>query len=131
MSFGPIADPEPNGTFIATAAAGRSGRVISAAETGAIGPAIDAGAMSVPAKSFIAATLCRTAQPHVLGVPVRPVRVALPNALLVLAVSGLRTPKRARQVACGAEGSRARFDATGVPYHDLLQVPAVAVGITE
>jgi hypothetical protein len=44
MSFGPIADPEPNGTFIATAAAaaGRSGRVISAAETGAIGPAIDA-----------------------------------------------------------------------------------------
>src|ERR1700689_4232794 len=68
---------------------------------------------------------------HVLGVPVRPVRVALPNALLVLAVSGLRTPKRARQVACGAQGSRTRFDATGVPYHDLLQVPAVAVGITE
>ena len=87
--------------------------------------------MSVPAKSFIAATLCRTAQPHVLGVPVRPVRVALPNALLVLAVSGLRTSKRARQVACGAKGSSARFDATWVPYHDLLQVPAVAVGITE
>ena len=42
MSYGPIADPEPNCTFIATAAAGRSVRVISAAEIGAIGPAIDA-----------------------------------------------------------------------------------------
>jgi hypothetical protein len=42
MSFGPIADPEPNGTFIATPAAGRSVRVIPAAETGAIDPAIDA-----------------------------------------------------------------------------------------
>src|SRR6516162_11861048 len=45
---------------------------------------------------------------HVGGVPVWPVRVALPNTLLVHAVSGLRAPKRARQVACGAEGSRAR-----------------------
>ena len=37
---------------------------------------------------------------HVSGVPVGPVRVALPGALLVLAVGGLRTPKRARQITC-------------------------------
>ena len=38
---------------------------------------------------------------HVLGVPVGPVGVALPGALLVLAVGGLRTLKHARQIACG------------------------------
>src|SRR5580704_18364066 len=35
---------------------------------------------------------------HVGGVPVWPIRVALPRALLVLAVGGLRTPKCARQI---------------------------------
>jgi len=63
---------------------------------------------------------------HVGGVPVWPVCVALPNALLMLAVSGLRTPKCARQVACGAEGGRAGFDAPGEPGRDLLQLPARA-----
>ena len=45
---------------------------------------------------------------HILGVPVGPVRVALAGALLVLAVGGLRTPKRARQIARGAERVAAR-----------------------
>jgi hypothetical protein len=68
---------------------------------------------------------------HVRGVPVAPVRVALPGALLVLAVGGLRTPERARQVACGAERSRGRVDASGQPRRDLPQQPAVAVWVAE
>jgi hypothetical protein len=55
----------------------------------------------------------------------------VPRKLLVLAVGGRRTPKRARQVACGAERSRGRVDAPGKPGRDLLQQPAVAVGIAE
>src|SRR5258705_5232174 len=38
-----------------------------------------------------------------------------PAALLVLAVGGLRTPKRAGQVACGAERSRGVADVMFVP----------------
>jgi len=86
--------------------------------------------MSVPAKSFIAATLAGLLSHHVGGVPVWPIRVAVPDALLVLAVGGLRTPKRIREFAFGAEGSRARSDTQRVG-RDLLKVPAVAVGITE
>ena len=48
---------------------------------------------------------------EVLGVPVRPILIALAaGSLLVLAVSGFRAPKRARQVACGGQGSYAVFD---------------------
>ena len=54
-----------------------------------------------------------------------------PDALLVLAVGGLRTPKRARQVACGRERSLAGVDAPGKPGRDLLQQPAIAVGVAE
>src|SRR5271167_1365521 len=68
---------------------------------------------------------------HVLGVPVRPVLISLAESLLMLSVGSLRTPKRARQVACGAERSRSRVDAPRKPGRDLLQQPAVAVGITE
>src|SRR5271155_4642087 len=89
------------------------------------------GAMSVRRSRSLRQLFAGLLGHHVGGVPVWPVRVALPNALLVLAVSGPRAPKRARQVACGAEGRRARFDAPGEPARDLLQLPAVAVGITE
>ena len=51
----------------------------------------------------------------------------LADALLLLAVGGRRTPKRARQVACGAERSHARVDVSGKP----LQQPDMAVGIAE
>src|SRR5271155_1057247 len=68
---------------------------------------------------------------HVRGVPIGPVLVALPGAFLVLAVGGLGTPKRARQVACGAERSRRGIDAPWKPGGDLLQQPAVAIGIAE
>lgn len=68
---------------------------------------------------------------HVLGVAVRPVRICLADGLFAIAESGGCTTKRACQVAYGTEGSRARFDAPGEPARDLLQLPAVAVGITE
>src|SRR4029077_7172211 len=55
----------------------------------------------------------------------------LADAFLVRAVGGRRTPKRARQVACGAKRSCARVDAPWKPGGDLLQHPAVAVGIAE
>jgi len=44
---------------------------------------------------------------------------------------GRRAPKGARQLACGVERSRASADATGKPRCDLLEHPAVAVGILE
>src|ERR1700687_2734058 len=40
---------------------------------------------------------------HICGVPVGPVRVALPGTLFVLPVSGLCSPERAREVTRGAE----------------------------
>ena len=49
----------------------------------------------------------------------------------MLAVGGRRAPKRARQIDDGAERSRGRVDAPGKPGRDLLQQPAVAVGIAE
>src|SRR5271166_6460275 len=49
----------------------------------------------------------------------------------MLAVSGLSAPKRTCQVACEAERSHGRVDAPGKPCSDLLQQPAVAVGIAE
>jgi hypothetical protein len=53
------------------------------------------------------------------------------DALLMLAVGGLRTPKRACQVACGVERSRGTVDAPGQPRGNLLEQPAVAVRIPE
>src|SRR5271167_5172631 len=49
----------------------------------------------------------------------------------MLAVGGLRPAKRAGQVACGGERSRGRVNAPGKPRRDLLQQPAIAVGIAE
>src|SRR5215213_5716722 len=68
---------------------------------------------------------------HVGGIPVGPVCVALPGALLMLSVRRLCTPERARQIACGAEGSRGRINAPRQPGRDLLQQPAIAVRVAE
>ena len=57
--------------------------------------------------------------------------IALPDALLVLAVGGLRTPKRARQIVRRCEGRRRGVDATGQPRRDFLEQPAVPVRIAE
>src|SRR5437773_4457411 len=69
---------------------------------------------------------------HVRGVPVGPVRVALPPAaLLVLAMGGLRTPKSTREVACRPKRSHASVDAPGQSRRDLLQQPTVTIRIAE
>src|SRR5207248_140812 len=68
---------------------------------------------------------------HVLGIPIRPVGVSLAGAFLVLAVSGLRTPKRAREIARRTERRCCGVDPTGKPRCDLLEQPAVAVRIAE
>ena len=68
---------------------------------------------------------------HVLGVPIWPVRVGLPDALLVLAVRGGGAPKCARQVIPRRKGRRRGVDTTGQPLRDFLQQPAVAVRICE
>ncbi|MGC1297865.1 MAG: hypothetical protein WA869_22770 [Alloacidobacterium sp.] len=68
---------------------------------------------------------------HVLGVPIWPVRVGLPDALLVLDVRGRGASKCARQVVRRRKGRRRGVDATGQPLRDFLQQPAVAVWIYE
>src|SRR5689334_25394152 len=68
---------------------------------------------------------------HVRRVPRGPVRVALPSALLVLAVGGLGTPKCACLLICGTERSGARVDAAGQPVRGFLREPPVAVRIAE
>ena len=68
---------------------------------------------------------------HVRGVPVWPVLVALPGALLMLAMGSLRPPKPACQIAGGGERSRGSFNAPWKPGRDFLQQPAVSVGIAE
>src|SRR5690349_19264336 len=47
---------------------------------------------------------------HVGGVPVGPVCIALPDALLVLAVGSFRTPKGARQIGRRSEIRRRGVD---------------------
>jgi hypothetical protein len=68
---------------------------------------------------------------HVLGVPVRPVRVTLTGSLFVLPVSGLRTPQRARQITHRREVRRCGVNAPRQPRCDLLEQPPVAVRITK
>src|SRR5580658_3293617 len=68
---------------------------------------------------------------HVRGVPLGPVLIALPGALLVLAVGGRRTPERARQIVRRSVGSLAGIDAPRQPRCDLLQQPLVAVRVAE
>src|SRR5215207_8472618 len=76
---------------------------------------------------FSAGLLCH----HVLGVPARPVRVPLANARLMRAVCGLRATKGARQIACRGERGRVRVDPSRESCGDLLQQPAIAVGVVE
>src|SRR4029434_5376329 len=64
---------------------------------------------------------------HVLGIPLRPVRIALPGALLVLAMCGLRTPQRTRQIRRGCECCLSRVDPAGQSRRDLLPQPAIGV----
>jgi hypothetical protein len=73
----------------------------------------------------------RQLRDHELGVTVRPVRIRVADAPLVLAVNGRSAPKRARQVARGAEGSRGSVDALGKPRRDLLHQPDVAIRVAE
>src|SRR5580700_4198638 len=62
-------------------------------------------------------------------VPVRPVRVALPDALLELAMGGCGAPNRARQIVCRRKGRRRGIDAASQPACDLLDDPRVTIGI--
>src|SRR5271166_1697360 len=68
---------------------------------------------------------------HIRCVPVRPIRVALPAALLVIAVGGCCAPDGACQIVCRTKGRRRRVGAARQPYGDLLDDPHIAVGILE
>src|ERR1700704_1868987 len=68
---------------------------------------------------------------HVLGIPVRPIRIRRADAVLVLAMRGRRTAKRAREIVRRREGRACGVYATGQPRRDFLKQPAVAVRITE
>jgi hypothetical protein len=65
---------------------------------------------------------------HVLGIPVRPVRVGLPRPRLVLPVRGRRTPKRARQIVRRREGRGRGVDATRQPRRDFLNSQPLSSG---
>jgi hypothetical protein len=67
---------------------------------------------------------------QVLGVPLRPVLVAVPHTFFVLSVSRFRTAKRARQIVRRGVCS-ATSHTPGQPRRNLLQQPAVAVRVTE
>jgi hypothetical protein len=64
---------------------------------------------------------------HECRVPVRPLRVCMTDALLVLAVGGRCPYHRSRQFAGGTERRGARVDAPRQAGGDLLENPAVAV----
>ena len=67
---------------------------------------------------------------QVRGIPVGPILVALPGAPFMLAVCGLRTSKRARQIAYRCV-RRVAGDTAWQPRRDLLKQPGVAIRITE
>src|SRR5678815_1065933 len=74
----------------------------------------------------------RLLRDHVCGVPLWPVRIPpLAEPGLVLAVGGLGTPKRVRQISRGREARHPGVDAPRQPGRDLLEQPSVAVWITE
>ena len=69
---------------------------------------------------------------EVLGVPVRPVFIALAaGPLLMLAVRCLRPPQRGREVRRRGEGRGVRGHATWRSLGQLLQQPAIPVRIAE
>src|SRR5271168_2424073 len=73
--------------------------------------------------------LTRLLPDDVVGVPVRPVLVVAANPLLVLAVRRGGAPERSGEF--GRRGERGGLDAPRPSHSDLLQQPAVAVGIVE
>src|SRR5205823_12074587 len=68
---------------------------------------------------------------HILGVPIRPVRVSLAGPFFVLAVRCLRPPKRARQIARRTEHRCCGIDPARKTRRDFLEQPAVPVRIFE
>src|SRR4029079_8407861 len=69
---------------------------------------------------------------HVGGIPVGPVLVALATgALFVLAMRGLRASKGIGQVDHRYELGLGAIDPAGKSRRDLLQQPAIAVGVAE
>jgi hypothetical protein len=80
---------------------------------------------------FIAAIFAGLLRHYVRGVPVWPVRVGLPDALLVLAVGGLGAAKRGRQIVRRSELRLGEVDAPRQPGRHLLQQPPVAVRVAE
>src|SRR5262249_3996399 len=60
-----------------------------------------------------------------------PIRVALSGALLMFAVGGLRTAKRARQIVRGGERRHGAVDASRQPRRNFLQQPSVAVWLAK
>ena len=76
--------------------------------------------------------LSRLLPDEVLGVPVRPVFIALAaGPLLMLAVRCLRPPQRGREVRRRGEGRGVRFHVTWRSLGQLLQQPAIPVRIAE
>ena len=69
---------------------------------------------------------------HIIGVPVGPVVVVLADAFLMLAMgSRPRASARGREIGRGCECRLFRVDSSGQPRGDLLEQPAIAVGIME
>src|SRR5580704_2662429 len=68
---------------------------------------------------------------HIFGVPVGPVRIGGADELLVLAVRDRGTAHCVRQIVPRREGRRRRVYAAGQARGDLLEQPAIAVGIFE
>src|SRR5690348_7054046 len=68
----------------------------------------------------------------VFGVPVRPVFIVLAaGALLVLAMGAGGAAKRGRKIGLRGKRGLVRIDAAGQARGDLLEQPAIAVGIAE
>ena len=68
---------------------------------------------------------------HVCGVPVRPVLVTFPGARLMPAMRSRRATHGAGEVCLGGEHGLSGIDATRQPCRDLLDQPAVAIGVAE
>src|SRR5579871_4220972 len=68
---------------------------------------------------------------HIFRVPVGPVLIPFAEELFVFAVGGFGAAKRTGQVLDGRERRRRRVDAARQTCGDLLEQPAVAVGIME
>src|SRR5262249_33504224 len=69
---------------------------------------------------------------HVLGIPVRPVLIVLTaHAFFVFTVRGTGATERSGEIGHGGKGGDSGVDAASEAGGDLLQEPAVAVGVFE